>query len=265
MDFTVTEWAAWAPALTSRKSFIDWAHGAAEWGSEGVADVSFLPPRFRRRLTPLAKMGLHVAHHCIDQAHLDASNLRTVFASRFGEHMLTTHILREIIQNEVVSPMRFAMSVHNSTSGLFSIGSGNKDVTTAIAGGRETMYYALIEGIAMTHREPSRPVLVTMCEEPLDSIYHSYTDEKQCSYAVSFLLSANGPGRRIRLNLSDAPATTPESSDDLPLAMSMLKWFLCADENPLVYIGNRRRWNWHQQTSSTAEQSNNPQTNDTPA
>jgi hypothetical protein len=245
MELTIKEWAAWAPSLETPTDFDAWAQGTADWGTDGVADVSFLPAKFRRRLTPLSKMGLAVAYGCLVKAKFPPEDLRSVFSSRYGEHNLTVQILREISQDEGVSPMRFAMSVHNSTSGLFSIGSGNKESTTAITGGKDTFFYALLEAASLLHHDPSSPVLVVMCEEPLDPIYHSFVDEQQTPYAVAFLVAANGAGKRLSFTLSGNDPAAQEAlvpANEMPRAMSFLRWWLTAHEPDWTSRTGKRVW-----------------------
>ena len=252
----IKNWAAWAPSLSTPADFAAWADGTAAWGTEGVADVSFLPAKFRRRLTPLAKMGLAVAHGCLSPTTYDPAKMRTVFASRYGEHNLTVQILREIIQDEGVSPMRFAMSVHNSTSGLFSSGSENTEPTTALSGGPDTFFYALLEAAAQLHRDPSAPVLVVMCEEPLDPIYHHFVDEQQIPYAVAMLLGADEVGFPVQVDLSPtAPLPEQLLSDPremMPRAMALLQWLLQDSSTSWQSTSGVRTWNW---TKSGAIQS----------
>jgi hypothetical protein len=262
MEITVKDWFAWAPALNERDDFVAWARGKKAWGDAGTADVSFLPARFRRRLTPLAKMGLATAYGCLTQSDIDPTEIRTVFCSRFGEHNLTVHILREIFQNEGVSPMRFAMSVHNSTAGLFSIGSGNKKVTTAVSGGKDTFFYALMEAAAMLQHEPSPPVLVVLCEEPLDPIYHGFCDEQQIPHALALLLDGPGTGTTYRLEMSRAPGDVPGNNprsqpSDVPRALAFLQWMLDDTRTEWVSDVSGRTWTWSK-ARATADPTHSP-------
>jgi len=63
-----------------------------------------------------------------------------------------------------LSPMRFATSVHNAASGMISIATANRGITTSIGADYDTPAMALIEGIGMVLSDGC-PVLVCCGDE----------------------------------------------------------------------------------------------------
>lgn len=117
------------------------------------ADVSFVPPIARRRLSPLQKIFFALAHAT------DATEGAVVFASRDGEDTLTRRLVDDFHADGSVSPNRFSSSVYNAAPGLWSIRSANRAPYTAIAGGDETVECGLLESLGAS------PLLYVVAEE----------------------------------------------------------------------------------------------------
>ena len=78
----------------------------------------------RRRCTPLSRAMLTAAFGAVGA--VAPSDVRTVFASRYGSINESVALLRNIARDERMSPARFTHTVHNAQSGLFSIAAGNR-------------------------------------------------------------------------------------------------------------------------------------------
>ena len=76
-----------------------WTMPVARWSATAAAvaaDISFIEPIVRRRLSSLSRIALKVAHDCV----AERDRVRVVFASRHGELRRTTDILRAISAGE---------------------------------------------------------------------------------------------------------------------------------------------------------------------
>lgn len=106
------------------------------------ADLSFVPPLLRRRLSPLQKAFFHLAH-------FEGQPLpkRVVFASRDGEVTLTRRTVDDFTLDGTVSPACFSSSVYNAAPGLWSVFTKNTAPYTAIAAGAETVRVGLLEAL----------------------------------------------------------------------------------------------------------------------
>ena len=139
----------------------------------GAADVGFIEPMVRRRLSSLSRAALKVAHDCMpdpaDQAQ--GEGVRLVFASRHGELKRTTDILLALSQKEPVSPTAFSLSVLNAMTGVLGIARGERAPASALSAGEETLGLALLEAHAQLLNDPSSPVLVVYADEPVDPLY----------------------------------------------------------------------------------------------
>ena len=106
------------------------------------ADLSFVPPLLRRRLSPLQKAFFHLAHF-----ENKPRPKRVVFASRDGEVTLTRRTVDDFTRDGTVSPACFSSSVYNAAPGLWSVFSKNTAPYTAIAAGAETVRVGLLEAL----------------------------------------------------------------------------------------------------------------------
>ena len=97
-----------------------WTMPVARWSATAAAvaaDISFIEPIVRRRLSSLSRIALKVAHDCV----AERDRVRVVFASRHGELRRTTDILRAISAGEPVSPTAFSLS-----AGIMLPGNGSR-------------------------------------------------------------------------------------------------------------------------------------------
>ncbi|MGX7003186.1 beta-ketoacyl synthase chain length factor [Caballeronia sp. KNU42] len=232
-----------------------WTMPVSRWSATAAAataDISFIEPMVRRRLSSLSRSALKVAHDCV--AELD--RVRVVFASRHGELRRTTEILRAISTGEPVSPTAFSLSVLNAMTGIFGIARGDRSPANAISAGAETLGFALLEAHAQFEADPSSPVLVVYADEPADAAYGTIEDEVQGG-ALAILLDTRAAGQltcTISGTLSGTLSGAPEPALQSP---AVPDFFLtqseavrrCLDTRSRATwqnAGNTWHWSWHE-------------------
>jgi hypothetical protein len=244
MHLSIKFWNAWGPAIQSQADAREWAAGERDWGAAGKPDVSHLPAMFRRRLSMQSRMVMAAIRPCAE--HCSLKTVRTLFASRWGESEVTAKLLAQMAEGEQLSPMDFSLSVHNTAAGLFSIHHENHQANTAIAGGRDTFCYGMVEAASLLHQDPDNPVLLIVSDERLPAIYGEFIDEKQYAYALAMLLTSNEDGIVLRATCEQTPqeaAPDPGTALADPQAILFLRW-LNSDEPALEIRNGRRAWRW---------------------
>jgi hypothetical protein len=234
-----------------------WTMPVARWSATAAAvaaDISFIEPIVRRRLSSLSRIALKVAHDCV----AERGRVRVVFASRHGELRRTTDILRAISAGEPVSPTAFSLSVLNAMTGIFGIARGDRSPASAISAGAETLGYALLEAHAQFASDPSSPVLVVYADEPADAAYGTIEDEVQGG-ALAILLDTRAAAGRLACTisgtggLSDAPAPAFGSApahDNFRTQSEAVQ--RCLDtQAPAAWqnAGTTWQWSWHEGTA----------------
>lgn len=187
-----------------------------------VADVvadhrrEVTPPTFpllvarARRFTSLAtQMHLEV---CGALSIDPAEPPLTVFATCHGEIQTAETLIADFHANAMVSSARFALSVHNSPSGLYSVATGSHAASTTITGGN-----AIAAGwleAALTALDAGRTVMLSIADEQVPAVFQG--PQQTAGVAAAFLLGPEHHGGR-RAQLAIRPNVEAGDIDTLPL------------------------------------------------
>lgn len=134
----------------------------SEIGLEGYeVDKTLLPAALRRRSGLTTRMAVTAAVHACKQADVDPGVTPSVFASVGGEIQVTDTLCRALTDiDALLSPTQFHNSVHNTTSGYWSILNGCQAPTTAIAAVDDTFAMGLLEACSQLQQSPGNILLV---------------------------------------------------------------------------------------------------------
>jgi hypothetical protein len=199
--------------------------------SENPAPV---PTLLKRRVGAIGRLALEAAW----QLGPDEAG-HFVFSSRHGEYGRTLSLLKELASEHAVSPADFSLSVHNALAGLLSIASGNRNGLTAIAAGRDSFGYGLLEAAALLAEQPSRPVHLVHFDEPLSDLYTGVADLDDGHVAVALSVTASdGTSPRFEIETAAAP---PEAVPSRCLAEDVLR-FLAGPDQSAAIRGDRMMW-----------------------
>jgi len=204
VSVVVRQWAAWSTACSSRQEWEDWFKDGVQRDPQ-APDISFLPPIQRRRLSLLTKMGLWLAHECLD-GQSDMQNVPSVFSSRYGEYDRTFGLLQDLATDQEVSPAAFSQSVHNTTSGLMSIFFGNKGASTVVSAGASSLEAGFLETALQAAEVKGRDVLYVHQDTPLPAQYDEVGQSNiEGPIGLGLLVRAAEPGDKNVWHLSWRP------------------------------------------------------------
>lgn len=106
--------------------------------------------RSRRRCSPFTKALAEAYGEALDGSGLAPAEVASVFGSALGEVGTMIKLLDTMwVGEEPMSPMAFAMSVHNAASGVVSISTANRGYTTSIGADHDTPAMALYEALGL--------------------------------------------------------------------------------------------------------------------
>lgn len=211
----------------------------AHWSRDSAArcdaepPVDRIPPIQRRRMSRLSKMAMAVALDAAGDEPLDYS----IFCSRHGEIVRTRSIMDALVARQEVSPAAFAQSVHNTSSGLYTILAGSQAASTSIASGANTFACAWLEAVGWLAENPSHVILLVDFDEVIPAEYRPYSDSIHCDHALALVLRA-ADGNGISFS---ADTARPESP--LPLGPQFLAW-LQGDARELGLAADGQSWRW---------------------
>lgn len=190
--------------------------------SQGLA-LDFIPASLRRRCSSFSRVTLAVAHAASSAAHDDVAT-STVFASAHGEGDVTKQLLVDIANSQPMSPMGFSLSVHNAASGLYSIASGNRAPSTAIAAGEDTFLMGLCEALMTLREGKVRRVLYVCSDDQVPSIFLREGSSGGVPHAIAMLLGTEAGDTHPIISVAVDSAEDKGERGSLPSALKFARW-----------------------------------------
>lgn len=218
--------------------WVAWDARPERTAAPAASELAFIDPLLRRRLSPLARMSLKVAHDCAG----DLAAVRFVYASRHGELERTTAMLEDLAAGESVSPTAFSMSVLNASAGLFSIARKDAAPTTAVSAADESFGFGLLEACLQLASHPRAPVLLVFADEPVPDAYGE--DDADCAHAVAVLLQTDAADAIAWLR---EPQATGAAGRE-PQSRAFLRC-LAPGAGASRWQGETARWSWQRKAA----------------
>jgi hypothetical protein len=247
IEFTVTDWAAWAPGLHEREAWQAWSHTPFTPVGDDTPALPEVAAMQRRRIERLGRMAVQAAWWC---SQAEAAGVPLVFASRHGDVQRSFELLEQLARGEPMSPTHFGLSVHNAIAALYSIVRGERGNYLALAAGRATAEAALVE-VAGLLADGAPEVLLVVYDARPPAVYADFLDEPDPFYAWSWRVRTGGEGARLSLawaaDTSRTGATDGTDAVDvagiLPAGLDVLR-FLLAEERMREHRVDGLHWTW---------------------
>lgn len=226
LSFAISEWSGWQSEVTS-----DICESTKNLTVSESPDVKIIPPMLRRRLNLLGRAcASEVLKHTPEN-----TDIPIVYCSQHGDIQRTYHVLKELTDQQPVSPMHFSLAVHNAICGVLSIQTNNQANISSIAAGQEGIIPLLLEALGIL-QSGAPEVLCVICDVPLPDIYKDDKSQPAVPYAVSFIVTGD---EGILLELEN---TQQKASDnDYQSPVNLLK-FLNSEQTQFDYTHNQQRW-----------------------
>lgn len=133
-----------------------------------------LPPAERRRAGAVVKVSLAIGQEAVMASGLQASQLPSVFTSSSGDAINCHEICSALASSDrLISPTRFHNSVHNASSGYWSISSASMASSSVLCAHDASFSAGLLEAITQAAVEQTAVLLLaydTDYPEPLHSV-----------------------------------------------------------------------------------------------
>lgn len=162
--------------------------------------AELVPLRQRRRASLLSRAFADAYLGALERAALAPDGVASVFGSALGEASTMIQLLDQMWgEGESLSPMRFTTSVHNAASGMVSIATGNRGVTTSLGADFDTPAMALLEGMGMV-LSAGTPVIVCCADEaPPEGLVTAQGGWDLLAAAIAIGPADSAPSERPRL------------------------------------------------------------------
>ncbi|MDI1273526.1 beta-ketoacyl synthase chain length factor [Polaromonas sp.] len=133
-----------------------------------------LPPAERRRAGAVVKVSLAVGQEAVVASGLSAARLPSVFSSSSGDAINCHEICSALASaDRLISPTRFHNSVHNASSGYWSISSGSMATSSVLCAYDGSFAAGLLEAVTQAAVDQTVVLLVaydTDYPEPLHGV-----------------------------------------------------------------------------------------------
>jgi hypothetical protein len=233
LQIDIENWSFWSPESSDPSLWLKhWQRPGAEPGEDALR-LDLIPAMQRRRMSRLAKMALSTALEVAADQRIDYS----VFCSQHGEIVRTLGILDAISTHTEISPAAFAQSVHNTSSGLFTIISASHAPSMSIASGANTFAYAWLEAQAYISLNPKHRVLLVDFDEALPEVFQAYSTGTAGDHSVALMLRATKSDGISLSHSADA------GNEHLPQGPRFLAW-LQSGARDLSMVADGQGWRW---------------------
>ena len=221
LSFSVINWFAWSPNLISKEDWLAWSKNPiAPSGNSKIATTT-VPSTLKRRCSHFNKMALEVSNQSTKKNPIDYA----VFCSQHGDLNQTIKLLEELCDKTPLSPTRFSQSLHNASTGLFSIINKLQENMNSLAAGENTFLVGMLEIITWLKLNPNKTALLTMSDEYIPEEYQSLNIKNNNEYAIALLLR-NPPLNQKTISLTLENCCEKTSNKNLPQALEFLAWLL---------------------------------------
>lgn len=187
----------------------------------------------RRRLSPLGRASLYVAHTCAE----NMDHIPLIYASRHGELARTVGLLEALAAGEPLSPTSFSLSVLNATAGIYSTLRRDASSASAVSAGVETLGFGLVEAVVQWQTAPLQSVLFVYADAPLPEIYPADNQSPSKVTALALLLSREATDE-IEFGWEVA------NGDSGPLTQAEALHSCLAHGTGATWSGESRTWYW---------------------
>lgn len=193
-NFFISEPCCWAPGLESdSQNWKDWADGKKEIEiSNAAPSIQFTDSLFRRRLSQLSKMTVQVVHDILSTTNVD-KNTQLVFVSLRGEIDREFKINKTLIEDQMILPAGFSLSVFNAPVALATIAMGLKGGYTAVYPGKQSLVDGILTAASAVASGAQDKIILIYADEMIPECYEGHYDCQNVPLAFAAVLSKNKP------------------------------------------------------------------------
>lgn len=187
----ISDVTAWAPGIgDDLQKWNEWKEGkiSIEQTKESPK-LEYTDPLFRRRLSQITKMTVHVVHNLLEKTNVD-KNTKIVFVSLRGEIEREFTINKSLIEDNMILPAAFSLSVFNTPVSSATIAFGLKGGYSVIFPSKNNFADAFKSAVAPVLAGTENQIIFVYADELVPECYGDKRPEENIPCAFSFLVSA---------------------------------------------------------------------------
>lgn len=187
----ISDVTAWAPGIgDDLQKWNEWKEGkiSIEQTKESPK-LEYTDPLFRRRLSQITKMTVHVVHNLLEKTNVD-KNTKIVFVSLRGEIEREFTINKSLIEDNMILPAAFSLSVFNTPVSSATLAFGLKGGYSVIFPSKNNFADAFKSAVAPVLAGTENQIIFVYADELVPECYGDKRPEENIPCAFSFLVSA---------------------------------------------------------------------------
>lgn len=233
-SFSIKNWFALSSGLSNQSDWENWSKNSNHDWNLPLPKLVNLPMMQARRMSVQSRLAVEVGMELLKQSQVPDL---AVFTSQHGEIDKTYKILSMLNQNSDISPTDFALSVHNTASGLLTIIAKKPIPITSISAHYDSFQQGLIEAISVLTQE-DKTVLLIDFDGTIPDTYHSYIKSSVPTYAVGYIITKGN-----EISCQNITQTTTVPAEKYPQSLAFLRAYLNKQQRFIVK-GNTQDWLW---------------------
>lgn len=212
VDVFLKDISVWAPGLEDDDEALNkWAHGEIEILKEKVSPkLEYTDPLFRRRLSQISKMTVHVVHKLLEKTAFDKET-KIVFVSLRGEIEREFTINQGLIEDNDIFPAGFSLSVFNTPVALATLAFKLQGGYSVIYPSKNDFIQGLKTALAPLLAGTEEEIVLVYADELVPDVYGDKVPADNTPLAFAALLSSK-EGRFLadKIELSSGACTPSE-------------------------------------------------------
>ena len=187
----------WAPGLGDElENWEKWLRGEEFIENSSAAPkLEYTDPLFRRRLSQISKMTIHVVHLLLEKYNFDKET-KIVFVSFRGEIARELSVNMEIAAEHIVLPAGFSLSVFNTPVALAAIAFGLTGGYSAVYPSKQDFSSALKTAVAPVLCGDEKKIVFVYADELVPECY----GETGTPLAFAAVISSEKMAGFVKLN-----------------------------------------------------------------
>ena len=180
----------WAPGLGSDPEL--WKNWAENKESIALSNESpkleYTNPLFRRRLSQITKMTVEVVHALLEKSHIN-KDTKLEFISLRGEIARTFSVTKEIIEDGIILPAGFSLSVFNTPISSATLAFGLKGGYSVLYPSKNDFSESFKAAVAPVLAGTEKEVILVYADEFVPEAYGDKRPAENIPVAFSCVIS----------------------------------------------------------------------------
>ena len=202
-EIYISDISKWAPGLADDESlWQSWARGDAQTKIEQIKEspkLEYTDPLFRRRLSQITKMTVHVVHNLLEKTNI-SKDTKIVFISLRGEIEREFTINKGIIEDGMILPAGFSLSVFNTPVSSATLAFGLKGGYSVLYPSKNDFKQAFEAAVAPILAGTEKEIILIYADELVPEFYGDKRPSENIPLAFACVVSSQKKDNGIILN-----------------------------------------------------------------